>query len=95
VKKVEQGGSGGGDCEEGGGKQEDGRKIHLLQVGHDYQSLEKGDAVTLVGFGTFSVIKRRARVGRNPQTGKEIKIPAKKVVKFTPGKALKIAVNKS
>ncbi len=59
------------------------------------KALKKGDAVTLVGFGTFSVIKRRARVGRNPQTGKEIKIPAKKVVKFTPGKALKIAVNKS
>jgi DNA-binding protein HU-beta len=49
-------------------------------------SLKKGDKVTLVGFGTFSVTKRSARVGRNPQTGKEIKIPAKKVAKFKAGK---------
>jgi DNA-binding protein HU-beta len=48
-----------------------------------------GDKVTLVGFGTFSVTKRAARTGRNPQTGKEIKIKAKKVPKFTAGKALK------
>jgi len=56
------------------------------------KGLKKGHAVTLVGFGTFSVGKRKARVGRNPQTGKEIKIPARKVPKFTPGKALKAAV---
>jgi DNA-binding protein HU-beta len=56
------------------------------------KALKKGQAVTLVGFGTFSVGKRKARVGRNPQTGKEIKIPAKKVPKFTAGKALKSAV---
>lgn len=56
------------------------------------KGLRKGQAVTLVGFGTFSVGRRKARVGRNPQTGKEIKIPARKVVKFTPGKALKAAV---
>jgi len=49
--------------------------------------------LTLVGFGTFSVVKRAARKGRNPQTGKTIKIPAKKVVKFKPGKNLKDAVN--
>ena len=49
--------------------------------------------LTLVGFGTFSVVKRAARKGRNPQTGKAIKIPAKKVVKFKPGKNLKDAVN--
>ncbi|HEX5552645.1 MAG TPA: HU family DNA-binding protein [Chitinophagaceae bacterium] len=49
-------------------------------------TLKKGDKVTLVGFGTFSVTKRAARVGRNPQTGKEIKIPAKKVAKFKAGK---------
>jgi nucleoid DNA-binding protein len=55
------------------------------------KGMKKGK-VTLVGFGTFSVGKRKARVGRNPQTGKEIKIPAKKVPKFTPGKALKNAV---
>jgi len=52
-------------------------------------ALKKGDKVTLVGFGPFSVTKRAARTGRNPQTGKEIKIKAKKVPKFTAGKALK------
>jgi nucleoid DNA-binding protein len=56
------------------------------------KSLKKGDKVTLVGFGTFSVAKRAARKGRNPQTGKEIKIKAKKVPKFTAGKGLKDAV---
>lgn len=48
-------------------------------------ALKKGDRVALVGFGSFSVAKRSARTGRNPQTGKEIKIPAKKVVKFKAG----------
>lgn len=56
------------------------------------KTLKKGQSVTLVGFGTFSVGRRKARMGRNPQTGKEIKIPAKKVPKFSPGKALKNAV---
>lgn len=51
-------------------------------------ALKKGDKVILVGFGTFSVAKRAARTGRNPQTGKEIKIAAKKVVKFKPGSEL-------
>ncbi|HON84592.1 MAG TPA: HU family DNA-binding protein [Syntrophorhabdaceae bacterium] len=55
-------------------------------------ALKKGEKVTLVGFGTFSVSKRKARKGRNPRTGKEIKIPAKNVPKFTPGKAFKDAV---
>jgi DNA-binding protein HU-beta len=58
------------------------------------ESLKGGDGVQLVGFGTFQVVKREARNGRNPQTGKTIKIPAKKVVKFKVGKALKDAVNK-
>lgn len=49
------------------------------------KSLKKGDRVALVGFGSFSIAKRAARKGRNPQTGKEIKIPAKKVVKFKAG----------
>ncbi|MEN6319468.1 MAG: HU family DNA-binding protein [Syntrophaceae bacterium] len=53
------------------------------------KSLKKGNKVTLVGFGTFSVVKRSARTGRNPQTGKAIKIAAKKVPKFTAGKGLK------
>ncbi len=56
------------------------------------KALKKGDKVTLVGFGTFSVRKRKARTGRNPRTGKEIKIPAAKTPKFTPGKALKQAI---
>ena len=58
------------------------------------KALKKGDAVTLVGFGTFGVKKRKARVGRNPQTGKAIKIPAKKVVKFKAGKTLADKVKK-
>ena len=57
------------------------------------KALKKGQKVTLVGFGTFSASKRAAREGRNPQTGKPSKIPAKKVAKFTPGKALKDAIN--
>ncbi|MBC7722624.1 MAG: HU family DNA-binding protein [Pedobacter sp.] len=52
------------------------------------KTLKKGDKVTLVGFGTFSVSKRAARVGRNPQTGATIKIKAKKVAKFKAGKEL-------
>ncbi len=56
------------------------------------KALKKGDSVTLVGFGTFSVKKRKARIGRNPQTGKEIKIAAKKVPAFKPGKELKETV---
>lgn len=57
------------------------------------QALKKKDGkVTLVGFGTFSTVKRKARTGRNPQTGKPIKIAAKKVVKFSVGKKLKEAV---
>ena len=55
-------------------------------------SLKKGDGVQLIGFGSFSVASRAARTGRNPQTGKEIKIAAKKVAKFTVGKALKDVV---
>ena len=56
-------------------------------------TLEKGDRLQLVGFGTFSVSKRSARDRRNPQTGKKIKIPAKKVVKFKVGSKLSEAVN--
>jgi len=58
------------------------------------KSLKKGDRVALVGFGSFSVAKRAARTGRNPQTGKEIKIAAKKVAKFKAGAELSKAVNK-
>jgi len=52
------------------------------------KELKKSGKLGLVGFGTFSVVKRKAREGRNPQTGKAIKIPAKKVVKFKAGKTL-------
>ena len=52
------------------------------------KALKKGDRVALVGFGSFSIAKRAARKGRNPQTGKEIKIAAKKVVKFKAGAEL-------
>ena len=58
------------------------------------KALKKGDRVALVGFGSFSVTKRAARNGRNPQTGKTIKIAAKKVAKFKAGAELKKAVNK-
>ena len=51
-------------------------------------ALKKGEKISLVGFGTFTVVKRAARKGRNPQTKKEIKIPAKKVVKFKSGSDL-------
>ncbi|MBM3804885.1 MAG: HU family DNA-binding protein [Acidimicrobiia bacterium] len=56
--------------------------------------LKKGGRVTLVGFGTFSVSSRKARTGRNPQSGQPIKIAAKKVAKFSAGADLKNAVNK-
>jgi DNA-binding protein HU-beta len=52
-------------------------------------ALSKGNKVTLVGFGTFQVMERKARRGRNPQTGEELQIPAKKVPKFVPGKSLR------
>ena len=56
------------------------------------KALKKKDTVALVGFGTFKVQKRKARKGRHPQTGEEIKIKAKKVARFVAGKALKDAV---
>jgi len=55
-------------------------------------ALKKGQKVTLVGFGTFSVTKRKSRKGRNPRTGDVITIPASKIPKFTSGKSLKDAV---
>lgn len=57
-------------------------------------ALKKGERVTLVGFGTFSTSQRKARNGRNPQTGKPIKIAARRVAKFSAGGELKKAVNK-
>ncbi|MCI6163716.1 MAG: HU family DNA-binding protein [Lachnospira sp.] len=57
------------------------------------EQLQKGDKIQLVGFGTFEVADRAARTGKNPQTGKAIKIPASKAPKFKAGKALKETVN--
>jgi DNA-binding protein HU-beta len=56
------------------------------------KSVKKGEDVTLIGFGTFTKAKRKARIGRNPQTGKEIKIPAMNVPKFRAGREFKDAV---
>ena len=57
-------------------------------------AIRKGEKVTLVGFGTFSSVQRKARTGRNPQTGSEIKIPAKRVPKFAAGIQLREAATK-
>ncbi|MCS6999304.1 MAG: HU family DNA-binding protein [Bacteroidota bacterium] len=62
--------------------------LHAIQA-----SLAKGQHVSLVGFGTFAVAKRAARKGKNPRTGEPIKIPARKVARFKPGKALATVVN--
>jgi DNA-binding protein HU-beta len=56
------------------------------------RALKKGDAITFVGFGTFKTAQRRARVAKNPRTGDAIKIPKRRVVRFTAGKSLKSAV---
>ncbi|OSN10396.1 DNA-binding protein HU [Lonsdalea iberica] len=69
-----------------------GRVLDAI-IGSVTESLKAGDDVALVGFGTFSLRERAARTGRNPQTGKEINIPAAKVPGFRAGKALKDAVN--
>lgn len=70
-----------------------GRALEAL-IGAVRTTLKKGGTVSLVGFGTFAVGKRAARVGRNPRTGAALKIKAAKVPKFRPGKGLKDAVNK-
>ena len=59
------------------------------------KSLRKGQPITFVGFGTFKTAQRKARTARNPQTGAAIKIPKRRVVKFTAGKGLKSAVMKA
>ena len=69
-----------------------GRALEAI-VGGIRGSLRKGNSVTLVGFGTFTVGKRAARTGRNPRTGATIKIKASKIPAFKAGKALKDAIN--
>ncbi len=61
-------------------------------IGGISASLKKSQKVVIVGFGTFSIVKRKPRMGRNPQNGVPIRIPAHKVPKFTPGSDLKKAV---
>lgn len=73
-------------------KADAGRAVDAM-VAAITKALKKGDTVTLVGFGTFSVRKRAARTGRNPRTGDTIKIKASKNPAFKAGKALKDAVN--
>src|SRR5208283_3350975 len=68
-------------------------KALAVVTGAIAQALQKGGKVALIGFGTFSVAERKARKGRNPQTGKEIKIAAKKVPKFSAGAGLKAAAS--
>lgn len=70
----------------------DAKKALDAFVSATADALKSGDRVTLIGFGSFSVSKRSARTGRNPQTGKEIKIAAKKVVKFKAGAELSDSV---
>lgn len=66
----------------------DARKALDAFIETTSEALKSNDRVALVGFGSFSLSERKARVGRNPQTGKEIQIPAKKVVKFKAGSDL-------
>ncbi len=67
--------------------------VHSMTTGIT-KALKKNQRVTLVGFGTWGVTKRKARIGRNPQTGEAIKIKAKKAVRFKAGKQLERALNK-
>jgi DNA-binding protein HU-beta len=72
-------------------KADAGRALNTI-IDNIVKALKKGEKLTLVGFGTFSVSKRKARIGRNPQTGATIKIAARKVPKFKAGKSFKDAV---
>ena len=82
------------DCKKAKVTQKEAAEILNGFVETVQKSVSKGEKVTLVGFGTFEARKRAARTGRNPQTGKEIKIAAKTVPAFTAGKKFKELVNK-
>jgi len=82
-----------GMAEDAGISKADAKKALESFLDNVGESLKKGDRVSLVGFGSWSVSKRSAREGRNPQTGKTINIPAKNVVKFKPGTELQKSVN--
>jgi DNA-binding protein HU-beta len=73
---------------------EDAKKALKVFVGEVKDRLRKDEKVTLTGFGTFSVAKKTERVGRNPRTGEEIKIPARKIPKFSAGRTFKAALRK-
>lgn len=79
-------------AEQSGLSKVDSRKALDAFVSAVTTSLKAGDRVSLIGFGTFSVTERQARLGINPATKKSIQIPAKKVVKFKPGAELSYAV---
>jgi DNA-binding protein HU-beta len=74
-------------------KRADAKKLVDAFVKVTSESLAKGDKLVLLGFGTFSIIERGARVGRNPITGASLNVPAKKIVKFKPGAELRGKVN--
>ena len=78
---------------EAGLKESEVQKVLDAFINATTKALKKGDRLSLIGFGSFSISKRSARTGRNPQTGKEIKIAAKNVVKFKAGTELSKAVN--
>ncbi len=80
-------------CEKAKLSKKDSEKAIQAVLGSIAQALAKGDKVQLIGFGTFETKKRAARKGRNPQTGAEIKIKAKKVPVFKAGKVLKNSVS--
>jgi DNA-binding protein HU-beta len=79
---------------EAGLKKVDAERALSALTGAIQGALAGGQKVTLVGFGTFSVGSRRARMGRNPRTKAPMQIPASKTIKFKPGKAMKDAVNR-
>jgi DNA-binding protein HU-beta len=82
-----------GIAKETGLTKADSERALNATIGCVKKALKKGDQVSLVGFGTFLVTKRKARIGRNPRTGESIKIAAAKQPKFRAGKGLKEAVN--
>ena len=81
-------------AKESGLTKADARKALDAFMSSVKKTVAKNDKVTLVGFGSFEVVQRKAREGRDPRTGKPIKIPAKKVVKFKAGSTLSSAVQK-
>ncbi|PWH86900.1 HU family DNA-binding protein [Brumimicrobium oceani] len=78
---------------ESGLSKADSKKALDAFINTTTDALKKGDRLSLIGFGSFSISERAARTGRNPQTGKEIQIAAKKVVKFKAGSELATTVN--